>query len=108
MMRQNCFKKMNISDRVFDMKTLLERCEEAIRQEVLKELGGKLVSQSYSKSCILNETSGKYRVVDVSVEIEERTHYDNYMGFDYTEINITVEAETLKAKQKRTFTYDLI
>lgn len=90
------------------MKKLIKRCEEAIRQEVLTDLKGKLVSQC-NRYCHLNEESGKYRVVDVTVDIYDETFYDDYGGgFDYTKINITVEAETLKAKKTRYFKYDLI
>lgn len=90
------------------MNTLLDRCAEAIRQEVLKDLKGKLVSQSGNRNCILNEQSGRYRVVDVEVGIWEETYYGDHIGFDYTKIDITVETETLKAKKTRYFKYDLI
>ena len=92
------------------MTTLKERCEEAIRSEILKELKGKLVSGRLCGFCALNEQTGKYRVTDVEVSINDESYYDcaGYDGFDYTEIRISVITETLKAKKKRVFEYELM
>jgi hypothetical protein len=49
-----------------------------------------------------------FQVVDIEIDMWEETYYGDDIGFDYTRIKITVEAETLKAKKKRYFNYDLI
>jgi hypothetical protein len=90
------------------MDDLKERCEEAIRQEILKDFKGKIVSQSGYDNCILNEKTGRYRVTDASVNIYEDIFSDEGGGFYYTNISIWIEAETLKGKKKRYFKYELM
>lgn len=82
-----------------------EKCEQAVRQELLKELKGKLVSRDSPFGCCYLSDKGKYRVKDVEVYFNWGCDCNGFS--EYIAINVIVIAETLKAKQERRFDYDI-
>jgi hypothetical protein len=79
--------------------------KEESENRLKKELIGKKISIDSFNFAYLNE-NGKYEIVDVDLQIEEKTFYDDgcdyqYIEFDYFDITLELTAETLKARRKR-------
>lgn len=78
--------------------------KEESENRLKKELIGKKISIDSFNFAYLNE-NGKYEIVDVDLQIEEKTFYvmgvNQYIEFDYFDITLELTAETLKARRKR-------
>lgn len=88
------------------METLIKRCEEAIRKEVLKDFKNKIVSTDV-KGIIYENPTGPYRVIDVDVSIYENEIFFDGGGMYYTNTTITVKTESLKNNKIAYFKYNL-
>jgi len=89
------------------MKSLEDRCAEAIRLEILKEFEGKRFSRTNQGNFYLNEHSGGCRVKDAEVRIVEESPYDSDHWCDVTTFKTTLILESLKGNKTYRCEYDI-